>query len=267
MGSDPNGEFFIIDSFIIGLFKGGLKEAFKRAGNDIKIWGGLFAIDGNKGFFGNIGEFVSRLTWQLPQTLGGLGTGLAHNTLGLRGGVESVKYKYGATVIQTREAGWGGVTQGSYILGDNSIRADANNSLFQHEYGHYIQSQAMGWGYYPRVGIPSSKSEGNHTLHPVEQDANMRAFLYFNKNIKNFYAKRGDVVQGRGWDFTENILNIDGTGNAGQYVDYKDDADKLKLKSLKVSPTFLDYFSWALPLPIYSAFQQGNSNARNYNGR
>ena len=191
--TDPSGNFFIIDSWLIGLFSGGWKEANKRAGNDIKIWGGLFASDPNKGFFGRIGEVLSRFTWQLPQTIGGWGTAQAYNTLGLKGGVESVKYKYGATVVSTRND-WTAVIQGSYIVGGSSLKADANNSLFQHEYGHYIQSHSMGWAYYPRVGIPSWQSEKgnykqnypNHDYHPVEMDANRRAFLYFNREMKGF---------------------------------------------------------------------------------
>lgn len=145
---DPSGEFFIVDSWLIGLFSGGWKEANRRTGNDIKIWGGLFVTDSNKSFGGQIWEFISRFAWQLPQTLGGFFTSHSYNTFGLQGGVQSVNYKYGATVLRTRNDGWGGVTQGSYIVGDNSIRADANNPLFQHEYGHYIQSQQMGWGYW-----------------------------------------------------------------------------------------------------------------------
>ena len=67
----------------------------------------------------------------MPQTIGGWGTAQAYNTLGMKGGVESVKYKYGATVVSTRND-WTAVTQGSYIVGGSSLKADANNSLFQH---------------------------------------------------------------------------------------------------------------------------------------
>jgi hypothetical protein len=159
--TDPSGEFFIIDSWIVGLISGGWKEANKRALNDIKVWGGLFASDPNKSFGGRVWETISRFTWQLPQTLGGFITSHTYNTIGLKGGVESVNYKYGATVLRTRKNDWGGITQGSFIVGNNSIEADADNTLFQHEYGHYIQSQSMGWAYYPRAGIPSLVSAQN----------------------------------------------------------------------------------------------------------
>jgi RHS repeat-associated protein len=142
--TDPSGEFFIIDSWLIGLFSGGWDEANRRAANDAKIWAGLFVSDPNRNFGQRLWETVSRVTWQLPQTVAGFLTSHTHNTFGLRGGVESVDYMNGATVLRTNTS-WGGVTMGSYIIGGNSIRADANNPLFQHEYGHYIQSQKMGW--------------------------------------------------------------------------------------------------------------------------
>jgi hypothetical protein len=229
--TDPDGEFIVIDSWLVGFVDGffssgsnrfgnAWNEANHRAGNDAKIWGGLFATDPNKSFGGKVWEIASRFTWQLPQTLGGLAS--AHTANTVLGNVNWVKYKYGATVVQT-EGSWGGVTQGSYILGDESIEADANNSLFQHEYGHYIQSQSMGWAYYPRVGIPSMRSKGVHDFHSVEQDANRRAFLYFNKNIDGFYVSQDDFDNGvvRGWNFFQNPLNVDGSNTRDQYVDYR----------------------------------------------
>jgi hypothetical protein len=125
--TDPSGEFFIIDSWLIVLFSGGWDEANRRAANDAKIWADLFVSDPNKNFGQQLWETVSRVTWQLPQTVAGFLTSHAHNTFGLRGGVESVDYKYGATVLRTNIS-WGGVTLESYIIGDNSIKADPNNN-------------------------------------------------------------------------------------------------------------------------------------------
>ena len=245
--TDPSGEFFVIDSWVVGLFSGGWDEANKRAGNDAKIWGGLFASDPNKSFGGRIWEVVSRFTWQLPQTIVGWGTAQSYNTFGLGGGVESVKYKYGATVVKTRGE-WGGVTQGSYIVGDRDIEADANNSLFQHEYGHYIQSQSMGWAYYPRVGIPSIRSNLSsgkwHDFHPVEQDANRRAFLYFNKNVEGFYDT--NPSDNRGWDFDYNPIDPYQTGNYGLVWDYKNAEDLQAIDKLTVHAKWYDHFSWLL---------------------
>ena len=267
--TDPSGDFIVIDSWLIGLFSGGWKEANKRAGNDIKIWGGLFTTDPNKTFLGQIWEVLSRFTWQLPQTIGGWGTAQSFNTFGLKGGVESVTYKYGATVITTRDD-WTAVTQGSYIVGGNSLKADANNSLFQHEYGHYIQSQSMGWAYYPRVGIPSLKSEhGNykqnypsHDFHPVEQDANRRAFLYFNKHAGGF---QDDMFldDNRGWNFYQNPLDVYKTGLRGNYIDYRNANHLQLLNNLKVSAKWYDYASWLFGMP--GAIGMGLLNSYNYN--
>lgn len=64
-------------------------------------------------------------------------------------------------------------------VGDSDLNADPSNDLFQHEYGHYIQSQKYGYLYYGKFGIPSASSKGNHGDHPVEQDANIRSLKYY----------------------------------------------------------------------------------------
>ena len=188
--SDESGKYFVIDAFFAGLFSGGgWKEAIKRAGNDLKIFAGLFVTDPNKTFFGRVWEFFSRGIWQPIQTFGGIVTAYTYNLFGINDGIESINYLYGATVIQTREASWGAVTQGNYIIGDHDIAASPDNYLFQHEYGHYIQSQKFGWYYYGKFGIPSLISASNdkdHNMNPVEQDANIRALMYFNRHIPNY---------------------------------------------------------------------------------
>jgi RHS repeat-associated protein len=199
--TDPSGKFFVWDSWLVGLvdgffssgsnrFDNAWDEANLRAGNDIKIWGGLVATDENKTFGGQVWEVFSRFTWQLPQTIGGFGTAHSYNTFGLDGGVESVDYAFGATVVKTRSDGYWGVSQGNFIVGSKFIEAKPNNSLFQHEYGHYIQSQKVGWFYYSKYGIPSLLSKRgvgvDHSLHPTEQDANIRAYRYFSENVEDF---------------------------------------------------------------------------------
>jgi len=263
--TDPSGNFFLIDSYLIGFIHGffstgsdrwgaGMSEAIKRSGNDAKLWGGLFVTDPNKSTGGQLWEVFSRFTWQLPQTIGGWGTAQSYNTFGLKGGVESVEYKYGATVVSTRKD-WTAVTQGSYIVGGNRLKADANNPLFQHEYGHYIQSQDMGWAYYSRVGLPSLGSEkGNykqnypsHNYHPVEQDANRRAFLYFNKHVDGFQDDEFKYDD-KGWNFMANPLDINKTGQ-GEYIDYQNANSVSLLNNLKVKPKWYDYI-----FPIISGF-------------
>jgi hypothetical protein len=187
--TDANGEFFIIDDYAIGFVKGvfqgknPFKTGYKHAENSALIWGGLFQ--------GSPYQIISRFTWELPQTIVGF-TG-AHGT-NMIGTVKSVKYYDGATVLRTK-GHWGAITIGSYIIGDNSIRAKINNPLFMHEYGHYLQSQSSGWFYLPRYGIPSfwnaaTHGPNQHRKFSVEKDANLRAYSYFR-------TKRGF----EGWDF------------------------------------------------------------------
>ena len=166
---DPSGEFIVAALIIVakginalavvsGLVRGlrgheGFFEGFwKGFSNTFKIIGGIFATDPNLTVGQRILSVISRFTWELPQTIAGLAYNLGHN---VAGHVEWVKYKYGATVVQSRRQG-GGIALGSYITGSTSIEADANNPLFQHEYGHVLQSRAMGLAYLSRVGIPSA---------------------------------------------------------------------------------------------------------------
>lgn len=224
MYTDPNGEFFIIDSWILGFIHGFFSTGNNRweaawntanrlAGNDLKLWGGLFITDPNKSFFGQVWEIVSRFTWQAPQTLAGFTLSQFANAsewIGFtNGGIQSIDYLYGATVVTYNVGGWGAVTLGNYINGENSLRANPNNSLFQHEYGHYIQSQTSGIFYLSRYGIPSGLNsikwlrdlfgkDRLHKYHPVEQDANIRALKYFNNYINNFSDS--------GWNFKKNPI-------------------------------------------------------------
>jgi RHS repeat-associated protein len=248
--TDPSGDFFIIDSWLIGLFSGGFKEANKRAWNDIKIWGGLFASDPNKGFLGRVWETISRFTWQLPQTIGGWGTAQAFNTLGLKGGVESVKYKYGATVVSTR-GDWTAVTQGSYIVGDRSLKADEKNPLFQHEYGHYIQSQSSGWFYYSKYGIPSLLSKKPYDLNPVEQDANVRAFNYFSAEIDNFNWS-DDSGQHSHWNQYSNPIN-----DYNWSLSFNDDSNQHSLINGRLKLAWWDYLMWPCNVTIVGMIVPG----------
>lgn len=119
------------------------------------------------------------------------------NTLGQ---LESISYAYGATVVMQTRDNWfndipilgrmrqtvgSGMTLGSYINGGNSIRPDKNNPLFQHEYGHYLQGRAVGWGFLPMFGLPSiisAAGNGTHSYHFAEQDANARSRQWFEDN-------------------------------------------------------------------------------------
>jgi hypothetical protein len=262
--TDPSGKFFILDSwvagFIDGFFSSGsnrldnaLVEADTRTRNDVKLTLGLIIPDKNKTFGGQVWEIISRVTWQAPQTLGGWLTTQWSNTI--EGNINWVDYKYGATIAQSKGS-WGAITQGPYIMGDESIETDANNPLFQHEYGHYIQSQSMGHAYYSRVGIPSAFSKGVHDFTPFEQDANRRAFLYFNKETPDFQDDTElwnvDSRNNKGWDFWRNPLNINGSNTRGQYVDYRNCENVTSLDKISISAQWYDHVSWIfIPAPFF----------------
>jgi RHS repeat-associated protein len=129
-------------------FSAGFKKGNQCVKHEFEIFGGLFTTDVNKNLWHKSGELGSRFSYQLPQTIGGFVTACAYNNAGQ---VNWVDYKYGSTVINT-DGEWGAVTQGNFIVGDESIQADANNSLFQHEYGHYIQSQRIGLVFIAELG-------------------------------------------------------------------------------------------------------------------
>ena len=131
---------------------------------------------------------------------------------------------YGATVLRTNSIG-SAVTIGNYIIGNSTIRADANNSLFQHEYGHYLQSQTFGPLYLFMVGVPSilsaSKHNGEHKFQKFEIDASRRAFLYFNKYVEKFYYPREEYYgHTHGWDFEAHPVCSESQWNISKYVEY-----------------------------------------------
>ena len=186
--TDPSGNFFIIDSWLSGFcdglnstqkFSGAWREANKKAGNDAKIWGGLFAADTKQaGWFWQI---PSRFTWQLPQT----GLGFLWNQLNNSiGRVEDVEYFHGATYVVGAARGGNAVTLGSYISispvredDQANIRIGEGGYTTMHEYGHYLQSQKSGLLYLFKYGIPSAFGDADWT----EIDANTRSAPYFHE--------------------------------------------------------------------------------------
>ncbi|MDH6382837.1 hypothetical protein M2451_004192, partial [Dysgonomonas sp. PFB1-18] len=129
-----------------------------------------------------------------------------------------------------------GVTMGSYIIGERGIKADPTNELFQHEYGHYLQSQAYGWTFMPKFGIPSAisaaKKDGNHNNRAFEQDANARALSYFVDEYGETFAKEI-------WDHV--IHPIIGYS----YLDsFYSDINKNAINNAKIKFHGLDLISW-----------------------
>jgi hypothetical protein len=253
--TDPSGEFLgsWISGFIQGFFSTGsnrfstgLGKANQLLDNDWGIIKGLFKTDSHKNFWGQTWELVSRFTWQAPQTMLGYKFTRSNNFLGQ---IDKVDYYGGATAASGSFFNQDGaaVTISNYIIGSRKLSANPHNSLFQHEYGHYLQSQEMGPAYLNRVGIPSLLSVDNHNYHPVEQDANRRAFLYFNKYVDGFYKSKEKLYDNTyGWNFKENPLDINNSNSPGQYVDYYDSNDLEKLNKLTVHAQWHDYMSWTI---------------------
>jgi len=239
--TDPSGNFFVWDDYAIGFCKGlftgknPFKEGYKQSKNCVRIYAGLFN--------GSPKQILSRFTWELPQTMLGFGVALTYNTTG---NVNSVSYYDGATVLQTNHNNLFlgkhgiGVTLGSYIIGNNSIEADPNNPLFQHEYGHYLQSQAVGWAYLTRYAIPSLWGDEDfygHDYNKAEQDANARAIQYF-------YKKTGGDFT---WHFDDNPIGDYNHSDNGyrqwKMNDYNSETFQSLLKSLTIKPKWYDYTS------------------------
>lgn len=273
-------EFFIVDSWLTGYFSGLFKgsgdslqpqrfrSAWKQAGHrakmDARIWGGLVASDTNLSAVRQTGEIFSRFTYQAPQTVGGFLTAHFYNTLA--GKVNKVEYGFGSTSLNMN-VDWPGVTLGSYILARKTIAADPDNKLFQHEYGHYLQSKRMGMAYFVRVGLPAIMSKGDHDAHPVEIDCNREGFLYFNSYFPNF---KNDVRldDKKGWNFYYNPFPATVGESRGfrngtlQYVDASNPEQLQELDTLKVRAKFVDYVGWvAVPVPLFI----GMAHAGKYN--
>lgn len=238
MNTDPDGESFIIDSwihgFMIGLFDNKYTSAWSSANhhalNDIKIWGGLFVPNSNKNFWGQAWEIISRFTWQAPQTLAGFKYAQICNNYHAWGGIDNISYYDGATVITNFKTGEAAVTLGSYINGKNSLAPDPGNSTFQHEYGHYIQSQSTGVLYLQHYGIPSALNcvgKKDHNYHPAEQDANIRAFKYYNEKYHNYSA----------WDFENNPIR-----GYDINLPYHHPCNQIVMDNGRLRPAWYNYF-------------------------
>ena len=85
--------------------------------NSLKITSGLFA--------GTFKQTISRLTWELPQTIMGFTYAYTMNNLNL---VKNVDQYRGATVT-TLKTSKGAVTLGSYITGNKDLKAEVGNSI------------------------------------------------------------------------------------------------------------------------------------------
>lgn len=90
----------------------------------------------------------------------------------------------------------------------------------------------MGWAYIAKVGIPSLRStiiseSDEHNYRRFEQDANLRAFKYFNKYVEGFYESASSTWDNTGWDFYFNPL----LNEENKYIDYKNNDDMSKVRN------------------------------------
>jgi RHS repeat-associated protein len=213
MYTDPTGEFitaitFVWDFFTTILTKGAIdpwntpenrREAWKqfdpsanwsKTNKSWKIDCGLFTFDQNRNTFGRALQFVSRFSWELPQTIVG---NFASHTRNIAGGIDNVDYYGGATLVNNdapneRWDKWG-FTLGPYINSKNVVANPYTNELFRHEYGHTLQSRLVGPFYLTNVALPSLISAAldynldwfnhNHDRSWFETQANRMSYRYF----------------------------------------------------------------------------------------
>jgi RHS repeat-associated protein len=166
----------------------GSMEASHLFDNSIKIVSGQFRSDKNLNWRQRTWQVISRHTWEGGQNAIGLHFAIISNTFGR---VDEVDNYGGATTITHHNEIGGAFTIGSYIQGGPLLRADPNESYFQHEYGHYLQSRFVGPIYLGRYALPSlmSARKGGDWIHDnfeVEQDANIRALDYWNQTIDGY---------------------------------------------------------------------------------
>ena len=209
---DPSGELTILGSFLNGLWTGGWKRAWKMAKNDALLWIGLFNMDPNRGVARSVWDLFTRFTWQIEQTLVGFLSAQTMNTFHIAGGVENVSFLHGTTVVSTKKT-WGdqAFTISNFIMGGSNLEAANDNYLFQHEFGHYLQSKRLGPFYFSHVGLPSLGSKGEHSHNKAEQDANRRAFKYLiHYYPEDFDKYKDDGQYGGKWHYDSHpIYGID----------------------------------------------------------
>jgi len=191
--TDPSGDIFGTFFGLISDITDNIRRTFRwekwdwtqtKLGWQIDM--GLFHTDPNKDAWGQIWEVISRVTWQLPQTVVG---DLFVSYMNASEKVNRVTYGYGMTAIDMGLTK-GAVTIGFYSSGGKGYKADWRDHTFVHEYGHYLQSQEMGIYYLFSVGISSLQSAildtyknyaPSHDYRWFETNANVRAAKYFDK--------------------------------------------------------------------------------------
>jgi len=184
---------------ISGLANGLINGDWSKLGNTVKLLAGNFYLDGNRNFFGQVLQGLSRFTWEIAQTAIGYAYSQFRNAIG---GVNRVDYFGGVSFSSGESKGFNrGVSIGNFINMDISdeIRGSfaerlTNDPLFMHEYGHTSDSKTFGLTYLFSVGIPSLLSAfkskqapgeingvTTHNFKWYEMSANRNAAHYFKK--------------------------------------------------------------------------------------
>lgn len=221
--TDPSGE--ILGIVLTGLwdltatlFNGGLnfnkkirQDAWRKfdptapwskTNRAVQISKGLIQTDSRRNGWGQFWQFTSRITWEILQTLVGYTVSHIRNIAGF---ADRVDYYGGATFVTNEYASNGdGFSIGSYInvnVEEDVIDRPFNeyvvyNPTYMHEYGHYRQSQILGFVYFVPAfhsGFQTWKNKGKKMEYnywtgiPVSSDAwsetwaNRLAAKYFGK--------------------------------------------------------------------------------------
>lgn len=120
------------------------------------------------------------------------------------------------------------------------LTANPDNSLFQHEYGHYLQSQSYGLYYLQRYAIPSlidAAGSSDHKQHAAEQDANIRAYMYFKEKKRGFnVADENGIYKNGKWRQGSCPIN-----DYDWSLDYSDSYNQSVLKQGRIRPKWWDY--------------------------
>lgn len=159
----------------------------------VRIVAGLFIPNRHYSVTQKLLQLVSRFSWEIIQTGIGLMAVLFYT---FAAKAKKVYFSNGVTVVQSN-SNFGGFTLGPYIVGNAKISGNPCQRLFQHEYGHYLQSMISGPVYLFKYALPSVISSYRydfygHCIHPVEQDANIRAKMYWDKYYEQTYIWDAD---------------------------------------------------------------------------
>lgn len=136
-------------------------------------------------------ELGLKLSWGLPNTL--LGYLLAHsyNALGLSSGTS----RRTAVVVLSGCTRQGAFSIGGYIFGPEGFRANPQDHLYVHEYGHYLQGLRWGILFVPCIAIPSLLSAARlccsgvpHEFRWFEVNANRLSWQQHQREANNTTA-------------------------------------------------------------------------------